>query len=114
MHSQIMQDTSFETLESLADFTVTQLQKRLLNQMLPGSQVQLRLEKPRAIAFADAPAVEVFRTTPGGKRTTRSQAPAQIQMHQRQGTLATIASVEDVGSPSSAGQARLTILRPYA
>ncbi|KAK3071377.1 hypothetical protein LTR53_008729 [Teratosphaeriaceae sp. CCFEE 6253] len=63
---EITSDTAFETLESLAEHTVQELQKRLLNETLPGSQLRLRLEKPRAIAFADAPAVEVSRETPGG------------------------------------------------
>ncbi|KAK5110572.1 hypothetical protein LTR62_005765 [Meristemomyces frigidus] len=62
---QIIQDTEFETLESLADYTVKTLQSEMLSEQFPGSRVGLRLEKPRAIAFADAPAVEVLRTTPG-------------------------------------------------
>ncbi|KAH9828496.1 Dihydroneopterin aldolase [Teratosphaeria destructans] len=62
---QIIEATQFETLETLAEFTVREMQKRMLNAVLPGSAVQLRLEKPRAIAFADSPAVEIFRETPG-------------------------------------------------
>ncbi|KAK3650999.1 hypothetical protein LTR56_006051 [Elasticomyces elasticus] len=96
---QITQDTSFETLESLADFTVTQLQKRLLSDMLPGSQVQLRFEKPRAIAFADAPAVEVFRQTPCGgsaKRVLPTGTPA----------------IEPDADGTTAEQ-ELSVIRPY-
>ncbi|KAK4952970.1 hypothetical protein LTR10_008675 [Elasticomyces elasticus] len=96
---QITQDTSFETLESLADFTVTQLQVRLLSNVLPGSQVQLRFEKPRAIAFADAPAVEVFRETPGGssaKRLLPTGTPA----------------IEPDADETTAEQ-ELSVIRPY-
>ncbi|KAK5122904.1 hypothetical protein LTR85_003469 [Meristemomyces frigidus] len=60
---EIIDSTSFGTLETLADHTVRQLQDQLLNQLLPVCRVQLRLEKPRAIAFADAPMVEVIRQT---------------------------------------------------
>ena len=65
---QIIQETSFETLESLANFTIKQLQDELLDQATPGARVRLRLEKPRAIAFADAPAVEVTRRMVGVAR----------------------------------------------
>ncbi|KAK5705239.1 hypothetical protein LTR97_002356 [Elasticomyces elasticus] len=111
---QITQDTSFETLESLADFTVIHLQKRLLSEMLPGSQVQLRFEKPRAIAFADAPAVEVFRETPGGgsaKRAlpTRRSAVGLIQ-HQRAGTATT---EPDADETTTKQEGRLSVIRPY-
>ncbi|KAK0944850.1 hypothetical protein LTR48_003474 [Friedmanniomyces endolithicus] len=112
---QITQDTSFETLESLAEFTVKQLQERLLNKILPGSQVHLRLEKPRAIPFADAPAVEVFRETPGGAGAARYPMPSaepfvgSIQ-HHRAGTVATVGSVDQ----TKGGQVeRLNIIRPY-
>ncbi|KAK0775626.1 hypothetical protein LTR75_016516 [Friedmanniomyces endolithicus] len=112
---QITQDTSFETLESLAEFTVKQLQERLLNKILPGSQVQLRLEKPRAIPFADAPAVEVFRETPGGAGSTRHPMPPAgpfVGMIQdcRAGTMATADRMDETGG----GQVeRLNIIRPY-
>ncbi|KAK1060334.1 hypothetical protein LTR74_011966 [Friedmanniomyces endolithicus] len=112
---QITQDTTFETLESLAEFTVKQLQERLLNKILPGSQVHLRLEKPRAIPFADAPAVEVFRETPGGAGAARYPMPSaepfvgSIQ-HHRAGTVATVGSVDQ----TKGGQVeRLNIIRPY-
>nr|POE99514.1 putative utp--glucose-1-phosphate uridylyltransferase [Quercus suber] len=61
---QIIEATSFETLESLAEHTIQQLRENLLNERLPGVQVRLRLAKPRAIVFADAPAVEVVRQVP--------------------------------------------------
>ncbi|KAK5724172.1 hypothetical protein LTR17_013553 [Elasticomyces elasticus] len=111
---QITQETSFETLESLADFTVTQLQKRLLNDMLPGSQVQLRFEKPRAIAFADAPAVEVFRNTPGGNFAERALLTARpaigLYQYQRAGTVGTVPGADG----TTAGQEGiLSVIRPY-
>lgn len=109
-----MQDTSFATLEALADYTVKALQKRMLNQLLPGSQVQLRLEKPRAIAFADAPVIEIFRTTPGGRQKPR-------QMHQRHGMMNTLVSVNgdvsrsgSVAHADTSGKETLSIIKPYS
>ncbi|KAK4552879.1 hypothetical protein LTR86_010011 [Recurvomyces mirabilis] len=61
---QTIQSTAFETLESLADHTVKALQTQLLIHSFPGSELKLHLAKPRAIAWADAPAVEVSRRTP--------------------------------------------------
>jgi dihydroneopterin aldolase len=61
---QIIQDTTFETLEKLVEFTYQQLRTKVLDATFPGARVQLRIEKPRAIAFADAPAVEISRTVP--------------------------------------------------
>ncbi|KAK5714632.1 hypothetical protein LTR15_010815 [Elasticomyces elasticus] len=111
---QITQDTSFETLESLADFTVTQLQTRLLSEMLPGSQVQLRFEKPRAIAFADAPAVEVFRETPGGSSADRAlpiERPAVgLIQHQRAGEVTT---EPDADETTTKEEGRLSVIQPY-
>ncbi|KAK5679066.1 hypothetical protein LTS10_008722 [Elasticomyces elasticus] len=111
---QITQDTSFETLETLADFTVTQLQKRLLSDVLPGSQVQLRFEKPRAIAFADAPAVEVFRETPGGgsaKRVLPTGRPAVgLMQHRRAGKATT---EPDADETTTKQEGRLSVIRPY-
>jgi len=78
METQIIEHSSFETLESLADRTVTQLQA---HRALPGAQVRLWLEKPRAIAFADAPAVEVFRVVHGTRTPAASSsesAPLRI------------------------------------
>ncbi|EME83395.1 uncharacterized protein MYCFIDRAFT_121387, partial [Pseudocercospora fijiensis CIRAD86] len=63
-NSTIIKQTAFETLETLADFTVTQLRKKILDAVLPGTKVQLRIEKPRAIAWADAPVVEIVRDVP--------------------------------------------------
>lgn len=62
---QIIEATSFETLESLAEHTVKLLREQLLDEAMPGGRVRLRLSKPRAIVFADAPAVEIVREIPG-------------------------------------------------
>lgn len=74
MKRQVIEDTSFETLETLADYAVKQLQDRLLSELLPGCRVQLRLEKPRAIAFADAPVVEVIRQMHAGSEKPKKAA----------------------------------------
>ncbi|KAK5129908.1 hypothetical protein LTR08_002709 [Meristemomyces frigidus] len=58
---KIIEETSYETLETLADHAINQLQEVALGQLPPGSSIRLRIEKPRAIAFADAPVVEVLR-----------------------------------------------------
>ncbi|KAF2720039.1 hypothetical protein K431DRAFT_227450, partial [Polychaeton citri CBS 116435] len=62
--AQIIQETTFETLESLASFTIDRLQKQLLTRAMPGGTVQLKLAKPQAIPWAEAPFVEVFRVVP--------------------------------------------------
>lgn len=41
----------------------------MLDRILTRGQVQLRLEKPRAIVWAEAPAVEVIRQIPGGNQS---------------------------------------------
>lgn len=72
----------------------------MLNEILPRCQVRLRLEKPRAIAFADAPAVEVIRVTAGDKQTLRSGHPLPI-------TVSTKGS-DEVGSLPG-----LHVIKPY-
>lgn len=105
-----MQDTSFETLESLANFTITQLQKRLLYQM-PGSRVHLRLEKPRAIPFADCPAVEILREMPGTKRAIRPATGMGARATaERPSTVMTMHS--DSEAPPKPTQ--LNVIKPYA
>ncbi|GAB7363180.1 hypothetical protein MBLNU230_g3463t1 [Neophaeotheca triangularis] len=64
---ELITSTAFETLESLVDYVIDGLNGRLLTRNCPGATVQLRLEKPRAIAFAEAPGVEVIRTVPDSK-----------------------------------------------
>ena len=65
--NETVEESSFETLESLA----THLSKRIIKYFIypysPGqeifSQVRISLEKPSAIRFADAPAIEIIRTS---------------------------------------------------
>ncbi|KAF2481387.1 Dihydroneopterin aldolase-domain-containing protein [Neohortaea acidophila] len=59
--AQLIEDSSFETLESLAEWVVKQLADRLSAQNIPCEVIRLKLDKPRAIAFADHPSVEITR-----------------------------------------------------
>ncbi|KAI7480201.1 hypothetical protein KC351_g7139 [Hortaea werneckii] len=60
--AEIIKPTSFETLETLADHTTKLLQEEFLATRFPqGCILRLTISKPRAIPFADAPAVEVMR-----------------------------------------------------
>jgi dihydroneopterin aldolase len=61
---QIIEKTSFETLESLIEFAYSELRRQLLDENLPGASFRLQIAKPRAIIFADAPSVEIHRTVP--------------------------------------------------
>ncbi|KXT16594.1 hypothetical protein AC579_6637 [Pseudocercospora musae] len=108
---EIMKQTAFETLETLADFTVTQLRKKMLDAVLPGTKVQLRIEKPRAIAWADAPVVEIMRDVPYAKRSTRSGSSAtalQSAPTSRDSRPSTSAA-----DSISSGIERLSVVKPY-
>ncbi|KAI7159942.1 hypothetical protein KC349_g3830 [Hortaea werneckii] len=60
--AEIIKPTTFETLETLADHTAKLLQEEFLATRFPqGCILRLTISKPRAIPFADAPAVEVVR-----------------------------------------------------
>ncbi|KAF2488256.1 hypothetical protein BU16DRAFT_553943 [Lophium mytilinum] len=62
---QTIESSSFETLESLATQVVADLRK----EMYPvdeGADIRLRLEKPMAVPFADAPSIEIYRAGSGG------------------------------------------------
>ncbi|KAI6969710.1 hypothetical protein KC332_g2090 [Hortaea werneckii] len=62
--AEIVKPTSFETLETLADHTARLLQEEFLATRFPqGCILRLTISKPRAIPFADAPAVEVMRNS---------------------------------------------------
>jgi dihydroneopterin aldolase len=61
---QIIEGTSYGTLESLAAHTIEKMRSKVPG---GGSRVRLRLAKLRAIAFAEASAVEVVRTFGDGK-----------------------------------------------
>ena len=60
--SQSIRQTSFETLESLADLTMERLVDIVLKDNISCTHAKLTIEKPRAIAFADAPAVEYWKS----------------------------------------------------
>lgn len=64
---QIIEKTSFETLESLIEFAYSELRRLILDKKLPGATIRIMLSKPRAIIFADAPSVEIQRTVPYGE-----------------------------------------------
>jgi hypothetical protein len=70
---QIVEPTTYETLETLIEYTVSELRTRVLDKDFPGSTLRLKMVKPRAIAWADAPGLEVAREIPragGGKSAT--------------------------------------------
>ncbi|KAL2358501.1 Dihydroneopterin aldolase-domain-containing protein [Cryomyces antarcticus] len=58
-----IEQSSFETLESLATEEAEQLMRQFVLPETPGSNVRIRLEKPLAVPFADAPAIEIFRSS---------------------------------------------------
>ncbi|KAK4626892.1 hypothetical protein CLAFUW4_04046 [Fulvia fulva] len=102
---QIISQTSFETLETLADFTISQLRKKLLDNVVPGTRVHLKIEKPRAIAWAEAPIVEVARDVPvaKSKRATRVVSTAS-------GDAPEVVTAAEGGN----GEGRLRIVKPYS
>ena len=48
----------------MIEYTVTELRTRVLDREFPGAILRLKMEKPRAIAWADAPGLEVVRQVP--------------------------------------------------
>lgn len=61
MSDQVAEESSFETLEALATQVASLLIKHIIFPMTPGATVHLKLEKPSAIPFASAPAIEITR-----------------------------------------------------
>ncbi|CAI6334440.1 unnamed protein product [Periconia digitata] len=57
----IIASSSFETLESLSTVVVDELRKNYFTAADEGSSIRLRVEKPLAVPFADAPAIEILR-----------------------------------------------------
>ncbi|EME46754.1 hypothetical protein DOTSEDRAFT_126479 [Dothistroma septosporum NZE10] len=100
----IIQQTSFETLETLADFTISELRKEMLDSVLPGTKVHLRIEKPRAIAWAEAPVVEIVREVP----MTKSERVTEM-LSSASGNALELAAGRD-GEQTQ----RLSILKPYS
>ena len=59
---QIVSATEYETLESLLAFVVQELRSKFFDKEEDqGAYIRLRMEKPMAVPFADAPAVEITR-----------------------------------------------------
>ncbi|KAH7355698.1 Dihydroneopterin aldolase-domain-containing protein [Pyrenochaeta sp. MPI-SDFR-AT-0127] len=59
---QLISDSSFQTIESLLAWLVEQLRQKLFTREEDqDAWVRLRIEKPLAVPFADAPAVEITR-----------------------------------------------------
>lgn len=110
---QIIQETSFETLEMLADFTITQLRKKMLDAVLPGTRVQLRIEKPRAVAFADAPAVEIVRDVPYSRE--QSKRGTRVVSSAMEKARASTPSGDRSATPvvDSRASSRLSVIKPY-
>lgn len=53
-----------------------QLIQRLPEVLSPGTKFSLRVEKPRAIAMADAPIIEIMRTVSGNETSYKQDAAA--------------------------------------
>lgn len=53
-----------------------QLIQRLPEVLSPGTKFSLRVEKPRAIAMADAPIIEIMRTVSGNETSNKQDAAA--------------------------------------
>lgn len=85
---QIVEETAFETLEALTQHTVERLGGEVLTAKTAAVRIHLRVAKPCAIPFAEAPVVEIFRRVP---------ADGKLK--------------SDGGSKS--GDSRLNIIRPY-
>lgn len=50
-----------------------QLLQRLPEVLSPGTKFTLRVEKPRAIAMADAPIIEIMRTVQGNEASNKHE-----------------------------------------
>ncbi|OCL02078.1 hypothetical protein AOQ84DRAFT_305424 [Glonium stellatum] len=59
--TKAIEESSFETLESLATKVVSQLMDDFVRPFSPGANIRLRVTKPMAVPFADAPSIEIFR-----------------------------------------------------
>ncbi|KAF2786201.1 hypothetical protein K505DRAFT_380419 [Melanomma pulvis-pyrius CBS 109.77] len=58
---EAISNSSFETLESLSAMVVQELRQKFFTEADEGSYIRLRVAKPMAVPFADAPAIEIFR-----------------------------------------------------
>lgn len=58
---QTIEETVFETLESLTTKVLSMLIKHVIFRVALGADVRLRVDKPSAVVFAAAPGVEIVR-----------------------------------------------------
>jgi dihydroneopterin aldolase len=59
---QLISESSFQTIESLLAWLVDELREKFFDKEDDDdSWIRLRIEKPQAVPFADAPAVEIMR-----------------------------------------------------
>ena len=78
--AEFVQESSFETLESLGGFVAEMLALEVQEQVCVhpdyDGEIRLRLKKPKAIPFADAAVVEVVRPTMEGEHLVVSETQA--------------------------------------
>jgi dihydroneopterin aldolase len=59
---QLISDSSFQTIESLLAWLVDELREKFFTKEADDDAwIRLRIAKPHAVPFADAPAVEIMR-----------------------------------------------------
>lgn len=59
---QLISGSSFQTIESLVAWVIEELRQKFFTQEADqGAWIKLRVGKPHAVPFADAPAVEIAR-----------------------------------------------------
>ncbi|KAF2712698.1 hypothetical protein K504DRAFT_452851 [Pleomassaria siparia CBS 279.74] len=58
---EAISNSSFETLESLSTMVMQELREKFFTESDDESYIRIRFEKPMAVPFADAPAIEIFR-----------------------------------------------------
>ena len=78
--ADIVQESEFETLETLIVVATDALLNSLTKRGFMDAEVSLRLEKPKAIVFADAAVVELNRSnakTAGNHASTATGSPVQ-------------------------------------
>ena len=94
--ADIVQESSFETLESLGGSVVKLFATKFRKQLYEDAEIRLRLEKPKAIPFADAAVVEIGRTCRGARHVAQMEYVAQMEAAK--------------GAPTET----LNIIKPYA
>ncbi|KAI5367359.1 Putative dihydroneopterin aldolase/epimerase domain-containing protein [Septoria linicola] len=122
---EIIQDTAYETLETLVEVAYAQLTRQLPHAAPPGTILRLRIEKPRAIAFADAPVLEIVRVVTGQTGSSKPVSPNATLSSELSGLsivkpYSVVAEQSDSSKPMSqkttlsSGLSGLSIVKPYA